>query len=275
MPIKPEQKPSDHKHETKHEERDTKRILSGIHDIKGFLANIKANPETDKSGEALEHKRNRKPLWITAGITFVYAVVSIAQWQALRSANEFNRKALESVQRAFVFFDTGEPKSAFANGEVATEFIFKAINSGTTPTKNLRMHVSFSYGDSPTPDPTFPDYWEPGLPHTYNRTVLGPKSDFDLFGQPIPNRMIVAIRDEGKHMFYWGWAEYWDVFDDTLKHLTEFCYELHVTRGAEVPPPPAGTHNVNLGWDHCEHYNCYDEECADYKERATTERIPR
>ena len=68
-----------------------------------------------------------------------------------------------------------------------------------------------------------------------------------------------AIAQE-EHIYVWGWVAYDDIFEDSARHLTEFCQEVRfeslsdeLVRWTAVSCPLPN--------------NCYDEDCPDYEER--------
>ena len=71
----------------------------------------------------------------------------------------------------------------------------------------------------------------------------------------------------GRHLYFWGWMAYRDVFPGTPIRLTEYCVELaNVTATGEEHTSPST--NFNWTTQPCPvAHNCYDEYCPDYEER--------
>src|SRR5260370_24022996 len=49
--------------------------------------------ESQAANQELDHRRNRRPLWVAAGITFVYALFAGLQWQTMRQQLELSDRA--------------------------------------------------------------------------------------------------------------------------------------------------------------------------------------
>ena len=70
------------------------------------------------------------------------------------------------------------------------------------------------------------------------RVVVGPEQTLLSWPIFIPH----AVMDEpSRNVYIWGWADYDDVFTNTARHRTEFCYEVTLDRGA------AGVGKVGIG----------------------------
>jgi hypothetical protein len=174
-----------------------------------------------------------------------------------KNANQTTKAALIDVQRAFVFLGT---VTATAVGNNQADFYFPMENSGTTPTKDMRMHVNYQSMKDPLPDNfEFPDLWIAGMPKVNRHTMIGPKGNTGQHLGPISNVLVQAAIHRQIHLYFWGWARYRDVFPDTPLHVTKFCAELvPVGQGEEITP---STTTLRFSLDMCERNNCYDEEC--------------
>ena len=77
---------------------------------------------------------------------------------------------------------------------------------------------SYKSMTDPIPDGfTYPDAGHAPI----TPVVIGPKQDVSIGPLDIP----VADIQAKKHLYFWGWMEYYDIFENSPRHLTEFCYE--------------------------------------------------
>jgi hypothetical protein len=177
--------------------------------------------------------------------------------KAAEEANRVTKIALIDVQRAFVFLGD---VTATVIGNNTVDFYFPMENSGTTPTKDMRLHISYQWGPKPLPDNfDFPDLWSPGSPHVNRHTLLSPKGKIGQHVGPISLPIVQAAIHRQTHLYFWGWAKYHDVFQDTPLHVTKFCSEF-VPLGQGEESAPAVT-MLRFTLEMCERHNCYDEEC--------------
>jgi hypothetical protein len=116
-------------------------------------------------------------------------------------------------------------------------------NSGSTRTKNMFMHVSQQFFDGEMPENfAFPDLGD----QTRVPTMIGPGAIVMSGGFKFEVRdPQVARVFEGKtHLYIWGWAEYDDIFENTPRHRTEFCYEIFFV-GAAFPGKAQLAHRMH------------------------------
>jgi hypothetical protein len=75
-----------------------------------------------------------------------------------------------------------------------------------------------------------PDHYDfPDFGATENvPTIIGPKATVETDVMNIPIATIRAVAAGTEHVYVWGWADYDDVFNDTPRHRTEFCYKLWI-----------------------------------------------
>lgn len=153
-----------------------------------------------------------------------------------QSARVANEGAL-SAQRPYVFlreFRVNLTKNAL-NDEIQTCTIQPIWeNTGTTPTRSGRSHVNWKFFDRAIPDDfDFPDYDELGNPiQTYDvfgPLIVGPRATALSALLDIEASVLRQVRDLQGKLLIWGWAEYDEVFTDSRRHRTEFCYQLVVT----------------------------------------------
>lgn len=146
---------------------------------------------------------------------------------AIEAADAANRSAqiaedaLISGQRAFVFVDTivypNPLDHNFINNFWRINVIWK--NSGLTPTRNLMSNINWGSFINKIPnDFDFPD----AVDREPLCTCIGPKAIIHSDYVDIP----VTFFNGQNHVYVWGWVDYNDVFDETPRHRTEFCYEI-------------------------------------------------
>lgn len=174
-----------------------------------------------------------------------------------KHANETTKIALVDVQRAFVFLG---PVVATVIGNNQVDFYFPMENSGTTPTRDMHMHISYKWMQDPLPSNfDFPDLWTGDMPKVNRHAMIGPKGSVGEHVGPLPAALVQSAIHHQIHLYFWGWTKYRDVFPDTPLHVTKFCDELvPLGQGEEIT---ASTTTLRYSLEMCEHHNCYDEEC--------------
>lgn len=140
----------------------------------------------------------------------------------------------------------------------AINFFVVFENSGTTPTKRAVAQCNAkAFRD--TKEFRFED-----ITKSEKRPfVIGPKTRISYPSGLVTIDDLILVQQNKSHLFFWGGVTYQDVFSDTPKRLTEFCYEVinvNSTKGNIADPSGA----ISLAWVQCEQHNCYDEDCLDY-----------
>jgi len=143
---------------------------------------------------------------------------------ALRSA-DFAEMAVVHAQRAFVFpVDLqSHPTTGPINDDY--EHIITVIwkNTGATPVVNCRLFTSWSMPETSLPTGfDFPDLAE-AIAH---RTTIGPGEMRGGYRIRITNKHFREFAEDRRLFYVWGWCEYNDVFVDTQRHRTEFCFRV-------------------------------------------------
>jgi len=193
-------------------------------------------------------------------ITLIYTVFAGLQWCSIRESNRINQEALLSVQRAHVNFKTIESTGIRdAQGRItAWHFFPQWENSGTTPTKIMRQHSSAKWSKETLPHDF--DFNDVG-PNDNINTLLAPKAIVSTGPLIIRPEVIAGLKEGKLHLFFWGWAAYSDIFQNSKAHLTEFCYELTVSYGDVTTGE-----GIRFLYVLCPSHNCADEDCKDYAE---------
>ena len=217
-------------------------------------------PKTRKE-KCLNWLTKWKPIFEIAGIgvVAVYTYVAARQLGQMIESNKIGREQLVSVQRAFVLFspDAIEGGSIWGNGEpIRYEFYSPLQNSGVTPTRELVQHINWLYFPataSIAAPPTFEDLGTDESPF-----VLGPKDKTKGARAIVPPYIISGVQGGKVRLVFWGWAAYRDIFPNTPRHITMFCYEI-----AEILGDLSRAEGqIHVRYKPCaQPHDCADEEC--------------
>jgi hypothetical protein len=170
--------------------------------------------------------------------------------------------SLVKLQRAFVVFKGARRGERYRDDSRAistdvrdAQFISITVeleNSGATPTRKLRAHMSFSeFG--PNGFPAGFAYLDADTGEEPTTFVVGPRAAFDMAPFGISFAALERIRDKTTSGYLWGWVEYDDIFDETPRHRTEVCMRITTVVG--------GISDPRIQWSaHTEH-NAMDEDC--------------
>lgn len=212
---------------------------------------------------------------LTALATFIIAIFTIKLakatnllWRSGEKQLQLTKDALVADKRAFVFavglmqYWERDSQTGLYNWRFRPQW----RNSGDTPTKNMRMNFECVVRDSPLPAGFDLDHAaiEPGT------GLLAPKDQ--MFGglaprgNPITPQDIIDTQAGTKFIYVWGWIRYFDVFPDSPRHITRFCWQIlpagnphaFMPDASGVPPSP-GT--VSFSFLHHTEGNCADDEC--------------
>jgi hypothetical protein len=165
-----------------------------------------------------------------------------------------SRHALVDTERAFVYpadtewaalkdHKTGKVQS----WSVAVQW----KNSGGTPTRHLQIHTNASVRDAILPDDfDFPDFGSGNI-----GLFIAPGSTIRSIQIAITLEGMEEIIAGKKHLYTWGWAEYDDVFEQTRRHRTEFCYKW------EIGGNPRDPDKISFRSATHDRYNGADDEC--------------
>jgi hypothetical protein len=185
-------------------------------------------------------------------LAVAFLVQSLYLWLALRGVRKSTRaieRNMTTAQRAFLYIGTMGWSLAGQNVKIAPAW----ANSGSTPTRNLRISTNWkaSHGELPA-DFVF-TYARPP-----ERLFLGPGGRADVGSALIPMRDLQAAIEERVHLYFWGRATYEDMFEGSEPHFLEFCYRLDV---AGATPD-----KIALTFTHYGAHNRSDEDSVRVKE---------
>jgi hypothetical protein len=165
------------------------------------------------------------------------------------------RLGMISAQRAYV------STRSMAMVRIPIQGAFESIsiqvrlqNTGETPTKNLLYHCSMKIFDG-----DIPDYFD--FPNIDARPVaplfIAPKGAWmGTFMFNINHNTLITAIGGRRRIFVWGWADCNDVFHDTSRHRTEFCFEIVVSLD-----PAIGRTEQAVGASQHRRHNATDDEC--------------
>jgi hypothetical protein len=200
---------------------------------------------------------------ITAVATAVIGAFTITLWNASEKQARLTREAMVHGERAFIaainlrgFF---EP----VGREWHWRFRPTWVNSGDTPTRNMLIHTECLILNA-----VLPLNFNFNYPTTNTGTgFLGAKANSMGGLAPMAPRPAVSPRDildaqQGRtfiHVF--GWAKYNDIFPNTPRHITRFCWIVVPDGDPTTFDPAVNPNNVRFDWIMHTVGNCADEEC--------------
>jgi hypothetical protein len=226
------------------------------------------NPEGHDAADLCEQRRMAKAAedavwwarlqaWL-GGLGFVAIFITLiftARASAAASQQvRLSRHALVDTDRAFVFPDL---LIFSAITDVKTKLVqhwtisMRWKNSGKTPTRNLRTFVNKQVRTEILPaDFDFPDLGRESIP-----SLVAPGDTLESTPLVTTLDELERVADGRSHFYFYGWAEYDDVFERTLRHRTEFCYKVTVGGNPRAPG------HFSTRWNLYGKYNGADEEC--------------
>jgi hypothetical protein len=172
-----------------------------------------------------------EPNWVevvgAAGIVLLLLVLgpsNIGIWMQTRLLAKTVEKQYRDAERAFLHIDIGDAEETITRGGTEVfRITIGCINNGRTPTRYGLGHVNWHYFDESGPEIfSFKDFWtsESSSPAG---VAIGPKGTVSLAVIEIPKAEI--LKSPGS-VFCWGWVDYNDIFEESPRHRTEFCFEI-------------------------------------------------
>ena len=210
-------------------------------------------------------------------------LAGVALWQlieardsidAAKRAADTAERALTVVERAFVALANMTVSTlVFGNPNDQTQitvagFIIhvNVINSGRTPALKYISNINVVFIDKIPEDFRFPDR---NAKTPTERSVLGPQTQMFLLAE-IAIQEVMGVFNKEKVAVVYGWIEYDDIFPDSERHRTEFCFMIQTPFGdpriplrTEGPRPPP-----QLSFTVHGNYNATDKDCR-YKPGET------
>jgi hypothetical protein len=179
--------------------------------------------------------------------------------QAAKKSAALADEALLSAQRPYVFLK--EIQVSLTKNPINEEIQTCALqplweNTGMTPTRNGRSHVSWKYFERSVPaDFDFSDFDDLGnriLSYdAYRPLIVGPKSTALSPVINVEPSILRQVRDLQGKLLIWGWVEYDEIFPGARRHRTEFCYQVAVS----------GSPASHVGFSQYHMHNGVDDDC--------------
>jgi hypothetical protein len=204
---------------------------------------------------------------VIAFFTAVLAISTIALWsstkRAARSAERsasIAEQALVSLERPFIFVKEIDlfteraigPMSASGHnvpGRITTYRISAILeNGGQSPA--IRVIYNFNCGLIAAHNIDTFDFPDQG---NDSRAVIGPKATLHTASQSISAASVGQIVAGVDRWFIWGWVDYDDIFIETKRHRTEFCFEVTARRLPNA--------EIVVGFSMHRRFNATDDDC--------------
>jgi len=235
------------------DQREHDGVASCANNETGCFSSVAISSYIGCSGKRINSLGNA----ITALATLMIAAFTWILWLGTTEQADFAREAHILDKRAAIFAVTFaqswypvDPATGLYNWSLRPVW----RNTGDTPTKDLTLHVECEIRDATLPL---------GYPFAYQEAdvgtgTLGPK--MDMFGGPAPRYPTVLTPEDilqaqqGRRFIYlWGWAKYHDIFPNTPRHITHFCWLITSTGdpfdfipNVQGPPPTRGALTFGL-----------------------------
>ena len=184
------------------------------------------------------------------GLILVLGLSTIGLWMQVRLLIKNAERQYREAERAFLHIDVADAEETTSrDGRPALHIAIRCRNNGATPTRFGLSHVSWHHFLDGGPDAiSFKDLWETEAKDPA-RLAVGPKGTILLDVVEIPEADL--LKTPGS-VFVWGWTDYNDIFEDSLRHRTEFCFQIErMARGTKTE---TRYRNYRM-------HNGYDEEC--------------
>jgi hypothetical protein len=212
-----------------------------------------------------------KPIVECAGVLLltVYTGFTVAMYfankeaaDAARDAAKTSKESLESVQRAFLVFQTIRADHELRGkiGQWRIGGIWQ--NAGDTPAIHVSNYFNTRILSAEPDEQTFRGPEAINFPSTY----IGPKANqlTNLIFKSDDYLTLTRAPSEKEGRYMWGWIAYNDSFPDTPIHVTETCELL---AGETIV-----NNQISPAFALCHHHNCTDDNCEDYKDIVASAR---
>jgi hypothetical protein len=179
--------------------------------------------------------------------------------EAAKQSAQIAKEELFKLQRAFLSVQRFRFLSHLnlPTQKIWWSFHVDWVNSGVTPTRNLRFYVA-RYLESVDIPATFKFEIPPQVERP--PIFLGPKATMSSTEIGINGDDLVAVQNGGKFLYLWGRADYRDIFDNTPDHVTKFFVRVGL-RGDPTKAWDQNTNLVEMIFVGQNRHNCADEEC--------------
>ena len=194
--------------------------------------------------------------------TAVLALFTIFQGRFLVKADRLAEKtsknaelAMISSQRAYLFAEGYQALYETVKGHSGHHWRFRPTwrNSGDTPPKDTVIYTECLVTDTPLPNDykfTFDEKDVGTGVISAKGSTLGGQAPRQINGGPntaISPSTMRLVQKGTKFIYLWGWASYNDVFPNTPRHLTHFCWAI-------IPVgDPKARESSNISWNYNQH----------------------
>ncbi len=183
---------------------------------------------------------------------------------ARQTAEAANRSAkvaedsLVKLQRAFINYNGLTYLSHKKDDDtVWWSMRFNWINSGASPARKVRFFVGRYFEDADLPV-DYPFAVSGDVPEIF----MGPRGQMTTAKWFVTAEDLIAVREGKKFLYFWGRADYRDIFDDARDHVTKFSIRIVDFRGDPAKYWDDKTNIVELIPDTTpSRHNCADEDC--------------
>ena len=223
------------------------------------------NQKTGGEGVRYEDRGIFEPNWVedvgAASIVVLLIVLglsTIGLWMQTKLLTKSAERQYREAARAFLHIDADEAEETTGrDGTPVLRIPIRCTNNGSTPTRHGLGHVNWHRFDGGGPETvSFNDLWTPET-NRPSGIAIGPKGAINLDVE-IPKAEI--LKSPGS-VFCWGWVDYNDIFEESSRHRTEFCFEIaRIDLGGKT----------EIRYQNYRLHNGYDDEC--YKSPALYER---
>jgi hypothetical protein len=188
---------------------------------------------------------------LVAVFTALLFFATLALWLSTRALVRGAEDTAERQLRAYVFLDSIDLPRLNIHGTHTMQRRIKIAwkNFGGTRTRRFIARVSHDVLDLSTqPLETFDFHDEPNA-QTFSG-LIGPSQSVNP--PLIPVCDVHLVGDDDTALLIWGWAEYQDVFNDTI-HRTEFGFRVWIEGDISA--------NCLIWFEPTEKHNAADEDC--------------
>jgi hypothetical protein len=197
-------------------------------------------------------------------VVILYTIFARGQLKQMIESNRINREALDSVQRAFVNFQSiGIVKRVSVKpSDISWDIFVNWQNSGGTQA----LHALQLFRACILPGEPNEQLFKEAISGKAAYIYIAPKAtqqtgyvnkeeSFLPVSGPIP---------PNQQRFFWGWIFYQDIFSNepinSEPHVTEFCAFLSRWGISAANGSPTFDYNA------CPSHNCADKDCEDYND---------
>lgn len=156
-------------------------------------------------------------------------------------ANQIARQSARAELRPYVFnrnlswLHYGIGKELVDYWEMHVEW----ANAGHTPTYDLELLAWKYLGPSELPSDYAFDYRDPDPAPSLH---IAAGQSLTSVGVRVTADEMKAVQDGDRHLYFWGWAQYRDVLEESPTYRTEFCYKVKINSGD--PTRVTSTENI-------------------------------